>query len=275
MQHKPTGERVYKELYKSSPANYLIYLFHKVTYNFASEYVKDKYVLDYGCGSGYGTHYIASFCKSIVGVDIAADAIEYAQSRYQAPNLVFAQIEAADKAIPLPYPDSSFDTVLSFQVIEHIVDPRPYLYEIKRVLKPSGVFICATPDRRSRLLAFQKPWNMWHVREYDPAGLKALLADYFETIDLLQMGGKKEVLALELQRTRRLAWLTLGVTLPFIPEVIRIAALRLLKRFAEQASRSRFLRSVPMRDFSFNESDLKIASDIMPSVNLIAVARKL
>jgi ubiquinone/menaquinone biosynthesis C-methylase UbiE len=58
MRLEPTGERVIEEFYRSSPGNYLIYLFHMATYNFARDYVVDKHVLDYGCGSGYGTHLV-------------------------------------------------------------------------------------------------------------------------------------------------------------------------------------------------------------------------
>jgi SAM-dependent methyltransferase len=273
MKLEPTGERVIEEFYLNSPTNYLIYLFHKITYNFARDYVSNKHVLDYGCGSGYGTHYMASHCKNIVGVDIASDAIEYAKGHYTAHNLDYKCIESADRS-PLPFSDASFDTVISFQVIEHIVDPRPYLDEIKRVLKPGGFFICATPDRRSRLLPSQKPWNMWHVREYDPVRFKAQLAKHFENINLLQMGGRQEVIALEILRTRRLAWLTLPITLPFIPEAIRIGGLRLLKQFSGQGRLTHTASTKSIYDFPFNESDLKIAPNIMPSVNLIAVARK-
>ena len=270
MQLEPTGERVIEEFYLSSPGNYLIYLFHKVTYNFAHDYVTEKHVLDYGCGSGYGTHHMASYCASIAGVDIADDAIEYAQAHYQAPNLTYKRIEPADRA-PLPFADASFDTVLSFQVIEHVSDTNPYLSEIRRVLKPGGVFICATPDRTTRLLPGQKPWNMWHVREYDAAGLKSILAKYFRNVTLQNMGGKRNVLNRELRRTRWMKWLTLPVTLPFIPNAIRVATLKLLKKLAGQR------RSKPRlqhREFPFNESDLLIAPDATPSVNLIAVAHK-
>lgn len=270
MQLEPTGERVIEEFYLSSPGNYLIYLFHKATYNFAHDYVVDKHVLDYGCGSGYGTHHMASCCASIVGVDVANDAIEYAQEHYQARNLAYKCIEPAEQA-PLPFPDASFDTVLSFQVIEHISDTGPYLSEIRRVLRPGGVFVCATPDRTTRLLPGQKPWNMWHVREYDAACLKSILAKYFQNITLLNMGGDRNVLDLEIRRTRRLKWLTLPVTLPFMPDVIRVAALRFLKQLAGQGRNKSALQ---LREFPFDESDLVIAPDAEPSVNLISVAYK-
>lgn len=270
MKLQPTGERVIEEFYLSSPNNYLIYLFHKATYNFALEFVAGKQVLDYGCGSGYGTYHIASQCENIVGVDIAPDAIEYAREHYHSPNLTYMLIETAERA-PLPYPESCFDTVLSFQVIEHIRDPGPYLTEIRRVLKPGGIFVCATPDRTTRLLKRQKPWNMWHIHEYDATGLRKTLSDYFQVNSVLHMGGKKEIIDIEILRTRRLAWLMLPVTLPFIPEPVRLTLLKAIKRITGQERRKPALLA---HDFSFNESDLTIAPGITPSVNLIAVSKK-
>lgn len=270
MQLEPTGERLIEEFYKNSHQNYLIYLFHMATYNYVRDYVAGKQVLDYGCGSGYGTHHISSLCAKVTGVDIADNAIDYALQHYQAPNLTFHRVEPADQA-PLPYPDSSFDTVISFQVIEHISDPDTYLSEIRRVLKPGGVFICATPDRATRLLPGQKPWNMWHVYEYNSASLLRTLSRYFQSIDLLSMGGRREVLEIELRRTRRLSWLTLPVTLPFVPEAIRIAALKLLKLLAGQGRKR---ASPPLREFPYDESDIVIGMNVSPSVNLIAIVRK-
>lgn len=231
MQLEPTGERMIEKFYLDSPSNYLIYLFHIATYNFALPHVAGKRVLDYGCGSGYGTHHLAASCASIVGVDIADEAIEYAVARYKANNLTYQRISRADQA-PLPFKDAEFDVVLSFQVIEHICGVAPYLSEIRRVLKPGGVFICATPDRSSRLLPKQKPWNMWHVYEYDAKSFERVVAPYFSSIEMLCMSGTKSVLDIEIKRTKRLMWLTLPVTMPFVPEAIRIAALKLLKRLA-------------------------------------------
>jgi len=227
-------------------------------------------VLDYGCGSGYGSHFLATHCHSITGVDISADAIAYADSHYRADNLDFHTIAPAERA-PLPFADSSFGVVLSFQVIEHIRQVDAYLSEIERVLQPGGVFVCATPDRSTRLLPGQKPWNVWHIREYDREALRHTLATRFTAVEVLGMGGRPDVLALELRRARRLKWLTLPFTLPVTPEFVRIGALRLLKRLnREPQTRT----ANEPADFGFDESALCIAPDAAPSTNLIAVARK-
>lgn len=270
MHLEPTGERVIEEFYRSSPENYLIYLFHVATYEFARAYVEGRRVLDYGCGSGYGTHQIAASCERIIGVDIAGDAVDYACSHYQAPNLSYRRVEPADRA-PLPFDSESFDTVLSFQVIEHIRDTNPYVSEIARVLKPGGVFVCATPDRSTRLLRWQKPWNVWHVHEYDADGLARALAAQFPNPQVLRMGGRSDILNIEIRRTRRLMWIMLPLTLPFLPESLRIHGLKLLKQFAGQGRRPPASGTV---QFGFDQSDLTISDDARPSVNLISVARK-
>lgn len=269
MELETTGERVIEDSYQSSPERYLIYLFHLVTYQFARDYVRGKVVLDYGCGSGYGSHYLAPDCEHITGIDISKQAVEFAASRYQADNLSYQVIAPAETA-PLPFADNSFDTVVSFQVIEHIQQVDAYLGEIQRVLRPGGVFVCATPDRSTRLLPGQKPWNVWHVKEYSKAGFSRLLGRYFEDVEVFGMGGREDVLAIELRRARRTMWLTLPFTLPFMPEFVRTRCLHLLKRLN---ARKQVQDTNRRLDFDFDGNDISIAADIQPSTNLLAVAK--
>src|SRR3546814_14268249 len=101
-------------------------------------------------------------------MDVAGYAIAYAKSHYTNENLHFLKVQADS---PLPYPAASFDVVLSFQVIEHVLDDDAYLREARRILKPGGTLVVITPDRKNRLLPGQKPWNRWHVREYGMSDL--------------------------------------------------------------------------------------------------------
>jgi SAM-dependent methyltransferase len=259
-----TGERLFRENYAATAEDHLIRLFHEVTWAWARPQLGHGDVLDFGCGAGEGTAAMATGAASILGVDVAADAIEHAREHNAGPNISYETIHGA-----VPRPPGSFDVVCSFQVLEHVADPDAYLAEARRLLRPGGVLLLATPDRRTRLLRWQRPWNRWHLREWEPAGLARLLRRHFDDVEVLTMGGRREVLALELRRTRRLKWLTLPVTLPVLPRRLRFAALDALFRLKTSRGSDRS----PAAGYAFDESALAIERGAWPSVNLVAIAR--
>ena len=271
-----TGERVIESAYKASASTYLIYLFHVATYNFCRPYIDGKFVLDFGCGSGYGTHLLSQYCKEITGVDISEDAIRFAGANYCNDNLTYRQIDDI-QTTPLPYPDASFDTVISFQVMEHIEQTRKYLDEIRRVLKDDGVVVIATPDRRTRLFRGQKPWNEYHVREYGPQEFRALVQRSFADYELFGMTARENVIQIELKRTRLMRLMTWVFTFPGSPERYRRFGLSLLKRlgrlFGSAYSKEQQERGTTA-EYDFSMDDIVIREDAEPSVNIVCVARK-
>src|SRR5580698_5397181 len=64
---------------------------HVARYAFARRYVDKQRVLDAGCGTGYGSAELAQSATDVVGVDIAAGAIEYATANYPIPGLRFVE----------------------------------------------------------------------------------------------------------------------------------------------------------------------------------------
>ncbi len=264
-----TGERVIPEEYRDSPASRLVYVTHVATYRFCAPYVENRHVLDFGCGTGHGTAEMATVCASAVGVDVSPQAIEYARSRYPSPNVRYRVIPGIEVE-PLPFDDHSFDTVVSIQVIEHVSDADAYLAEAKRVLRQDGVLIVATPDRTTRLLPKQRPWNRFHVREFSEATLDALMARHFRAVEVLRMSGTPDVIRGELERTRRLRWLTLPFTFPLAPEWYRTTGLGLLSIVDRAFSgRRRTDNTGPWP----SERDVSIGRDLSPSINLVAVSR--
>ena len=99
-----------------------------------------KRVLDFGCGWGGETAWLAERAAEAVGADIDHDALADAQAfaaRRELRNLSFVHIEK-DR---LPLADDSFDAVLSTNVFEHVMRPATMLCEIRRVLRPGGSFL--------------------------------------------------------------------------------------------------------------------------------------
>lgn len=265
MKLEPTGERMIVEKYKSSIEDYVIYLMHIAAYRFAESFVQNKRVLDYGCGSGYGSARIAETAASVDAVDIAEDAITYAREQFPRENLRFSSI---DPSAPLPFEDNSFDTVLSFQVFEHVTDVDHYLGEIARVLAPDGTLILVTPDRSTRLLPLQRPWNRWHVKEYNANSLATTMRRTFRNVQIQSMSGRPEVISAELRRCRKLKWMALPFTLPFIPDVARVRLLDLVHSLRGRPETT----STPL-EFDFDESAIVIGPGLRPSLNLVAIAR--
>jgi len=269
---EPTGERVLEDAYMQSLGTYTIYAMHAASYAFVQNLCTGKKVLDFGCGSGYGTRRISDIAEEAYGVDIAGDAVEYARTRYHNKNLHFLQI---DPQSPLPFPAGSFDVVLSFQVIEHVNDDEAYLREAHRLLKPGGTLVLITPDRKNRLLPGQKPWNRWHLREYGMAQLSGKVRKYFQLKSELRMGAPRRIAATEIDCYTRTKWLTLPATLFFIPEPVRRTALDVVHAVIGKLRRH---KPAPPHGaaagYGFDENDFIISNDPPYSMNLVLVAER-
>ncbi|WNZ28048.1 methyltransferase domain-containing protein (plasmid) [Leptolyngbya sp. NK1-12] len=97
-------------------------------------------VLDIACGTGEFERLILSEnpVQPMVGVDISDEMLAVARQKLQPyPNVRFQHASAS----ALPFPDTSFDTVISANAFHYFDDPNVALQEMKRVLKPHGDLI--------------------------------------------------------------------------------------------------------------------------------------
>jgi ubiquinone/menaquinone biosynthesis C-methylase UbiE len=100
-------------------------------------------ILDAGCGGGGMPLSLAEEARLVVGIDLAPrfnDAGHRLAAEHGLENLFFARADGQ----ALPFPDASFDMVLSHAVIEHVADAALYLRELARVLKPGGTMYLST-----------------------------------------------------------------------------------------------------------------------------------
>lgn len=169
-----TGERFTPECSRE------IWYEHWHRYEFARGLAAGKRVLDAACGEGYGSALLAGTAQSVVGVDIDAPTIRHAQARYgNAANVTFVQGDCT----VLPFPERSFDVIVSFETLEHVAEQERLVAGFARLLADDGVLIVSSPDKRtySDASGFR---NEYHVRELYRDELVALLHAQFGCVRL-------------------------------------------------------------------------------------------
>lgn len=152
-------------------------------YYLAKPYVKGD-LLELGCGEGRGVELLSPLTDSYLALDKIQEVIDRLKGKY--PDVAFEQ------AVFPPFSklaDNSFDSIVSFQVIEHVKDDKGFLAEIYRVLKPGGVAVLTTPNIKKTLTR-----NPWHVREYTAQQLTDLASKYFSKVTMKGVGGNGKVM---------------------------------------------------------------------------------
>ena len=139
-------------------------------------------ILDSGCGSMPYKNIILSNNDKVtnyIGLDIESGL------NYENVNADFLW----DGSI-MPFEDSSFDVVISTEVMEHVPDPDSYLMEVKRVLKPGGMFFFTVPF----LMSLHEVPNDYY--RYTPFALEMIFKRIgFITITIKPMGGYNAAMA--------------------------------------------------------------------------------
>jgi 2-polyprenyl-3-methyl-5-hydroxy-6-metoxy-1,4-benzoquinol methylase len=125
-------------------------------------------ILDAACGCGYGTQMLSEGAREVVGVDISAEAIRWANKFFPGPKYIQGMIEEA------PW-EGQFDTIVSLETVEHIPDPKPSLKVFRKSCR--GELIVSVPNeelypfKAENFLGDESP----HFRHYTPDQFQELL----------------------------------------------------------------------------------------------------
>ncbi|WP_199614134.1 class I SAM-dependent methyltransferase [Paenibacillus alkalitolerans] len=178
-----TGERIIPKLMK--PANGML-LEHLARYYFATPYVNGR-VLDIACGTGYGSHMVAKERKrevtEIVAVDIDEETIQYANREYNHQKVTYVQGDAVDARLPDKL--GTFDTILSFETIEHVADEQTFMNNVYRMLRPGGALVLSSPFGRGRGMPTSEPYHYYQMTPEEFEGL----FDRFADVDIYYQRG--------------------------------------------------------------------------------------
>jgi len=142
--------------------------------NFCKQYAGEK-ILDFGCATGGYSLELRKLGFQCVGIDINEEYVKIAQEK---------GVEAYIVKEQLPFDNDSFDTVIMFEVLEHVQDTGEILEEAKRVAKKN--ILITVPNcgdfetLRSYGLAYDHFLDIDHINFFTKKDLENLLSKHFE-----------------------------------------------------------------------------------------------
>jgi 2-polyprenyl-3-methyl-5-hydroxy-6-metoxy-1,4-benzoquinol methylase len=169
---------------------------HLPRYQFAGEFVAGRTVLDFGCGTGYGSATLASRASSVTGIDIDEPALAWARATHASSNLLFQQ--HADFCESLP--PQSFDVITCFEMIEHVglESQIRAVNSFARLLKEDGLLFISTPNPEVTALYGENPY---HIREMSLEQFRELLGTRFSSVRIVEQYALASVLFANSDRT--------------------------------------------------------------------------
>lgn len=152
-------------MYKHTPS----FSTHLEKYVFASNYVARKKVLDVGCNIGYGTHILSYGARSILAIDNNPKAIKIAEKSYH----YFCSVAFDLIDLEKDFPKESFDVIVMFDVIEHVVKDKELVTNAYKALNKGGLIIFSIP----KLMPAEDHKKLYDKQDIYDLFNKTMLAD--------------------------------------------------------------------------------------------------
>jgi SAM-dependent methyltransferase len=125
---------------------------------------------DIFCGAGYGAMLMAQQLNAtILAIDGSAEAIEIANQKLSAPNVLFAA-----KLFPFELPEATFDFIASLESMEHVKDFETFFWTLAKALKKGGRLFISAPNENIQ------PYQgyIWHYKHFKPHEVRELAEQF-------------------------------------------------------------------------------------------------
>lgn len=220
-------------------------------------------LLEVGCGEGRGIDWLLPRVSQYTAIDKIEPVIGELKRKYPIAKFYSGNIPPLSA-----FADNSFDSIVSFQVIEHIEDDKLFLKEIHRVLKPGGLALLTTPNRPMSLSR-----NPWHIREYTAQELTNLAKLYFREVTMKGVTGNEKVMEYYQRNKKSVARLMRWDILDLqhkLPAVL----LRMPYEFMNRVNRNKLKDSSDELVLSIRHEDYLLTEAAFEALDLFLIARK-
>lgn len=153
------------------------------------ERLANQDVLDVGCGFGwFVSHALAQGARSATGIEPVDGDLSTARAAIADDRATFV----AAGAEKLPFSDESFDTVVMWEVLEHVPKGTELqvFSELARVLRPGGRFFMSTPYRSAIACATDPAWWLIGHRHYTEEQLVGFASSAQLEVERLEVRGR-------------------------------------------------------------------------------------
>ena len=231
-------------------------------YVFAEKYISGD-VLELGCGEGRGIDIVLKKSKSFTAIDKISVVTERLSKKYKNEKFISSSFPPL-----INIEDNSFDTIVTFQVIEHINNDNLFVEEIYRILRPGGKALITTPNIEMTLTR-----NPWHIREYTSKQLRDLCKKYFSSVEVNGISGNEKVIKYynqnldSVQRFKKLDVFNLEKRLPNFIYKIPYEILNRMNRNNLKKNDDKLVSSITYKDY-------ELVKDSPTNLDLFLVLRK-
>ncbi|MCK9440860.1 MAG: class I SAM-dependent methyltransferase [Methanothrix sp.] len=118
-------------------------------YLFAADFLrphKPDIVADISCGMGYGAAELCGVAGRVIGVDGDRALMESARQKFKMANLHFLHKDLDEEELSPEIEEGSAAALVSFETLEHLLDPYRAVAQFSKILQPGGFFICSVPN---------------------------------------------------------------------------------------------------------------------------------
>lgn len=154
----------------------------------------DDVILDVGCGGGININRMAKQAKKVYGVDYSVDSVKVSRE-VNRQEIYDGKVEVVQGDVQsLPFDDETFDIVTAFETVYFWPNIEKCFGEVKRVLKPGGIFLIGTESNGSDNIAMKISEKFIDMIVYNDEELTEFLQnnDYSQITVYLRNGRKNQ-----------------------------------------------------------------------------------